>query len=62
MSVGLPGLLFLVLLVMKLMGYIAWSWLWVVAPLWVSLAAFLLFVAFCLFMAVVTGQTKRRST
>lgn len=31
---GLPGLMFLAFLVLKLTGYIAWSWWWVTAPLW----------------------------
>jgi len=35
---GLPGLLFLVFLALKLTGTIAWSWWWVTAPLWGGLA------------------------
>jgi Icc-related predicted phosphoesterase len=31
---GLPSLLFVVFLVLKLTGFIAWSWWWVTAPLW----------------------------
>jgi hypothetical protein len=31
-------LLFLVFLVLKLTGRIAWSWLWVTAPLWGGVA------------------------
>lgn len=34
MKVGLFGLLFVVFLVLKLTGVIAWSWVWVTAPLW----------------------------
>lgn len=43
---GLPVLLFIVFLVLKLVGVIAWSWLWVTAPLWIGFAigAFLLLV------------------
>ena len=33
---GLPSALFLVLLILKLCGVIAWSWWWVTAPLWVE--------------------------
>lgn len=33
-SVGFMGLLFLVLLTLKLTGVITWSWWWVTAPLW----------------------------
>ena len=35
---GLPVLIFLVFLVLKLAGIIAWSWWWVTAPLWIGLA------------------------
>ncbi len=33
-------LLFIVFLVLKLTGIIAWSWVWVTAPLWIGLAIF----------------------
>ena len=33
-GISFAGLLFLVFLVLKLTGAIAWSWWWVTAPLW----------------------------
>jgi hypothetical protein len=36
-SIILVGLFFL-FLALKLTGYIDWSWLWVLAPLWIPLA------------------------
>lgn len=36
-SIGLAGVLFVTFLVLKLTGFIAWSWWWVTAPLWGSL-------------------------
>lgn len=41
---GAAFLLFLVFLVLKLTGVIAWSWLWVLAPLWIPLALAVLVV------------------
>lgn len=38
MKVTFPALLFVVFLVLKLTGVIAWSWWWVTAPLWAGLA------------------------
>ena len=35
-SGGFPGLLTIVFIVMKLTGYITWSWWWVLSPLWIS--------------------------
>lgn len=47
MRIGLPSLLFLVFLVLKLTKLIAWSWLWVTAPLWIPVAVIVFgFVAF----------------
>ncbi|MFE7744400.1 hypothetical protein [Nocardia sp. NPDC057455] len=37
-GIGFGGALFLVLLVLKLTGYIDWSWLWITAPLWIPFA------------------------
>ena len=39
-SVSFPiaGLLGVAFIVLKLMGYITWSWLWVLAPFWAPLA------------------------
>lgn len=41
MQIGLPGLLFLIFLTLKLLGVIAWSWWWVTAPLWIGFAILL---------------------
>lgn len=37
MKITFPLALFLLLLALKLTGVIAWSWLWVTAPLWFGL-------------------------
>jgi len=37
MSIGFTGLLTIVFIVLKLCKVIAWSWLWVLFPLWISL-------------------------
>ena len=37
-GIGFAGALFLLFLALKLCGVIAWSWWWVFAPLWASLA------------------------
>jgi len=58
-SIGLPGAVFLVLLILKLLGKLAISWLWVTAPLWGGTAIFGAFSLFCLVMAVITGQVTR---
>jgi hypothetical protein len=34
--IGFFGLLTLLFIGLKLTGYIDWSWIWVLAPLWIS--------------------------
>lgn len=35
-KIGLPTILFLIFLTLKLTDHIDWSWVWVCAPLWIS--------------------------
>ena len=35
-GVGFTGLLTLVLITLKLLDIIKWSWIWVLSPLWIS--------------------------
>jgi len=37
-GIGFTGLLQIVFIVLKLTGFIDWSWLWVLAPAWISIA------------------------
>lgn len=47
-GIGLPGMLFIVFLVLKLCEVITWSWWWVTAPLWIPLAVVVaIFVIVC---------------
>lgn len=43
-GVGFAGLLTIVFIVLKLCGVIDWSWVWVLAPIWISLCLGLLFI------------------
>ena len=38
-GIGLPGVLFIVFLVLKLTGNIDWSWWWVTSPIWIPFLA-----------------------
>lgn len=35
-GIGFAGLLTIVFIILKLCGVIAWSWWWVLSPLWIS--------------------------
>lgn len=51
---GFWGFLALMLIGLKLTGYITWSWLWVLAPLWAGAILWLVFVVICLAIAYVS--------
>ena len=36
MQIGFSGLLTLIFITLKLTGYIAWSWWWVLSPVWIT--------------------------
>lgn len=41
-GIGFTGLLTIVFIVLKLMNIIAWSWVWVLSPLWISIVLIIL--------------------
>ena len=55
-GMGLPTILLIIFIILKLTKVIDWSWLWVLSPLWISASLgvlFLLFIGFILFIAVI---------
>jgi hypothetical protein len=47
---GIPTILFVVFLVLKLTGEIDWSWWWVTSPLWIPIAAVLVLIVLILIL------------
>lgn len=46
-GIGFVGLLTIVFITLKLTGYIAWPWVWVLSPIWISfLVGLMLFTIF----------------
>jgi hypothetical protein len=43
-GIGFTGLLTIVFIVLKLTHVIDWSWWWVLSPLWIGLALFVLII------------------
>ena len=43
-GIGFCGLLTILFIGLKLTGNIAWSWLWVLSPIWLPVAAIVLIV------------------
>jgi phosphoglycerol transferase MdoB-like AlkP superfamily enzyme len=40
-GLSLPGVLFIIFLILKLTGNIDWSWWWVTSPLWMPILVFI---------------------
>lgn len=55
-GVGFAGLLTIVFIVLKLVGVISWSWLWVLAPLWIEA----IIVAIILIIVVIVVAVSKR--
>lgn len=55
-GIGFVGLLTIVFITLKLTGYIAWSWWWVLSPLWISAA---IVIVFLLVMLVVIAALSK---
>ena len=51
-GIGFAGLLTVAFIVLKLCGVIAWSWWWVLSPLWIG---FVLVVALFLIFAILSS-------
>jgi hypothetical protein len=52
-GVGFCGLLTILFIALKLIGYITWSWLWVLSPLWIGLAVVFVIWAFIFVIALI---------
>ncbi len=53
-GIGIGSVLFLIFLVLKLTGYIGWSWWWVTCPLWALFAIIGVFLVLVLFAGLIT--------
>jgi len=49
-GISFVGLLTIVFIVLKLIGKITWSWLWVLSPLWMSIVLVLVILAVAIFL------------
>ncbi len=54
-GIGFAGLLTIVFIVLKLCKVINWSWLWVLSPIWISIALIIIIVIIMLIYAKRTG-------
>jgi hypothetical protein len=50
-GIGFCGLLTIVFIVMKLLGYITWSWIWILSPMWIGIVMVLIMIAIVVCLA-----------
>jgi len=55
-GIGFVGLLTVLFIGLKLTGYINWSWLWVLSPLWIGTAVVLAILAVLIILAAASGK------
>lgn len=61
-GISFAGLLFIVFLILKLTHTIDWSWAWIFSPLWIPVAAAVLYVivlsVYAVIIAIFTGLDR----
>lgn len=55
-GLGLPSVLTIVFVVLKMVGVINWSWVWVLAPTWISLGITIVVVLIALIIALINKR------
>lgn len=58
-GIGYGGLLTIVFIVLKLCGVISWKWIWVLAPMWISIAVVFLVAILLFFVYLLLPDNKR---
>ena len=58
-GIGFTGLLTIAFIVLKLVGVINWSWIWVLSPLWISFALFILVLLVVLLPIAIFNKRNR---
>lgn len=57
-GIGFAGLLAIVFITLKLTGYIAWSWWWVLSPIWISMSLGIVIIIGAIGFAIIK-ETRR---
>jgi hypothetical protein len=57
---GFLEALTLIFIVLKLVGFVTWSWFFVLLPLFIAIAIYILWFGLFILMALATGGTVKR--
>ena len=55
-GIGFAGLLTIAFIVLKLTGYINWSWWWVLSPIWISVSIVIVLFVIIIAVAAILGK------
>lgn len=56
-GIGFAGVLFIVFLILKLCNVIHWSWVWVTAPLWITVG---IVIIICVIVGIINGIERHK--
>ncbi len=59
-GIGFVGLLTIVFITLKLTGFIAWSWWWVLSPVWITAGFIVIAISVPLIGAVIVALIEER--
>jgi hypothetical protein len=57
-GIGFCGLLAILFIALKLTGHVQWSWLWVLAPIWIPVSLALSFLGCVFLFAAIASWSK----
>ena len=55
-GIGFAGLLAIVFIILKLCNVIAWSWWWVLSPIWISFGLGIILIALTILVALLSNR------
>ena len=58
-GIGFCGLLAIVFITLKLIGIINWSWFWVLSPIWIPFAIWLVIIVVILVCVLIKRDLRR---
>ena len=59
-GIGFIGVLQIVFIVLKLCGVINWSWIWVLAPIWIDIIVCLVVLIFIIVVAIIKSKPYKK--
>ena len=59
-GIGFVGLLTITFITLKLLGKIAWSWAWVLSPIWITIIICVAIIIIVFIAGVISGHRRQK--